>query len=273
MTYRFIDRTVESVADLLAFMKDDHGEVLSGTADDRRDRPPGIWYRGLPSETMALLPTLHREKMPVEDEVHLMNRFKQNAHQFLSERPQGEWEWSLLARHHGLPSRLMDWTENPLVGLFFASQGESSTQDSSCDGALWCLLPICLNQMAHGGTIRSGVLPIFLDERDSSEESSFLTNYRTSHVARTQGAPPVPPAAAMSIRTNRRIQAQQGVFTVHHASAEPLDKLENRSYLWRYIVPNGKKGRIRDELRHLGISDLTLFPNLDNVAAEARARY
>ena len=53
----------------------------------------------------------------------------------------------LTARHHGLPSRLMDWMESPLVGLYFSVE-----KDSTQDGALWCLLPSSLNKQASGMT-------------------------------------------------------------------------------------------------------------------------
>ena len=93
-----------------------------------------------------------------------MNRFKQNAHEFLDERPQGEWEWILLARHHGLPSRLLDWTERP-SGSLFASREDERYQQS--DGALWCLSPGHLNEFAK---LPTDVLPMFPDQNELSDE-------------------------------------------------------------------------------------------------------
>ena len=178
----------------------------------------------------------------------------------------------LLARHHGLPSRLLDWTENPLVGLFFASNGYNSDY-SDPHGALWCLSPQHLNQVASNSTVRSDVLPMFLDENELAPEDEFLSVYKTSRVVNAIPVEPTPPAAAISIRTTKRIQAQQGVFTIHHADTKPLEEWEDGSPLWRYIVPREAKDLIQDELRRSGVTALTLFPDLDNVAKEAKRGY
>lgn len=272
MSHRFAERTVRSVSELLEFMKEDQGTLLAELPDDQRRRFLGVWYRGLPCERLKLLPTLHRDGIPVDDEIHLMNRFKQNAHEFLEERPQGEWEWMLLARHHGLPSRLLDWTENPLVGLFFAAGGYDSSYSQS-NGALWCLTPPHLNQVASNHTVRPDVLPMLLDEEDLSPPDEFLTLYKTSRVVNAIAAKPMSPAAAMGIRTTKRIQAQLGVFTIHHADTKPLEEWEDGSHVWKYIVPVEAKLPIREELRRSGVTALTLFPDLDNVAREARRGY
>lgn len=271
MPYRFKNRKVTRVAELLEFMKKDQEVLLSELPEPQRKRFLGVWYRGLSSARLKLLPTLHRSEIPVADEVHIMNKFKQNAHEFLAERPQGEWEWMLLARHHGLPSRLLDWTENPLVGLFFAANGYNSEYADS-NGALWCLSPPDLNKVASNDTIRADVLPMFLDENELSPEDEFLTNYKTSYVSKAV-ARGWPPAAAISIRTTKRIQAQHGVFTIHHSDTKPIEGWADGSHLWRYVVPRDAKASIRNELRSSGVTALTLFPDLDNVAREASRGY
>ena len=272
MAHRFEDHIVKNVAVLLEVMKKHRVAILEDLPEPHRKRFPGVWYRGLPAQNQELLPTLHRNKIPVADEVHLMNRFKQNAHEFLAERPQGEWEWMLLARHHGLPSRLLDWTENPLAGLFFAANGYNS--DHACsDGALWCLSPPDLNKFASNGTIRVDVLPMFLDENEPSESDQFLANYKMSRVSGAIAGAAQPPAAAISIRTSKRIQAQLGVFTIHHADTRPLEQWNEGAHLWKYIVPQDAKALIREELRTSGITALSLFPELDNVAREASRGY
>ncbi len=272
MPRRFRDRKITGIGELLELLKEDHKVLLGRVSEQSGEQFQGIWYRGVPSTRLNLLPTLHRAKIPVVDEAYLMNRFKQNAYEFLVDRPQGEWEWMLLARHHGLPSRLLDWTENPLVGLFFASDRYNNHYSNS-NGVLWCLSPPHLNEIASNGTIRSDMLPMFLDEEGLSAEDEFLTNYKTSFVRTAVGTEPRPPAAGISIRTNKRIQAQLGVFTIHHADPKPLEDWSGGSHVWRYIIPRKAKVSIQDELRRSGVTALTLFPDLDNAAREARQGY
>jgi len=260
--FRFRDRRVNSMAELLTCkLKDERALGVQSK----------IWYRGLTNAAYKLLPTLHRNGIPVAREMDLMNRFKQNAHEFLDQRPQGEWEWMLIMRHHGLPSRLMDWTESPLIGIYFSVFGEpprGGNQDET-DGVLWCVLPTQLNYFARGEQPLPDAIPMFSDEREISTFDEFLENYRPSRVSRLTSQSKVPPAAAISIRTTKRIQSQQGVFTIHHSDDTPVENVGDGSHIWRYLIPARSKKQIRDELGKLGVTRLTVFPELDNVAREA----
>ena len=266
MAFRFEDRRITKLGELLEFIRMDQELLATASVEGGESRTPIVWYRGNPSTHLNLLPSFHRRKIAVQDEVYLMNRFKQNAHQFVEHRPQGDWEWMLLARHHGLPSRLLDWTENPLVGLFFACNGYNS-EHSNRNGVLWCLSPRHLNEIASNGTIGSNLPPMFQDEDLGSPADEFLDNYRPLFVSRP--SPSIAPAAAISIRTNKRIQAQLGVFTIHHADTKPVEDWGTGSHLWRYILPSNIKSSIRSELHRAGITSLALFPDLDNAAQEA----
>ena len=273
MTYRFKDRTVETLTGLIECLQEAYQQLLSELPTEPTPTLT-IWYRGVSNQDLPLLPTLYRDglNIPLSDELYLLNKFKQNAHQFLTERPQGEWEWMLLGRHHGLPSRLLDWTESLLAGAFFAAGGLDKDHRQA-DGALWCLLPKVLNDIATNGTVRSDVLPMLSDEVDSAPMSVFLHNYTATAI---QASPPtgsVAPAAAITIRTNRRIQAQAGVFTVHHTDRAPLDRWGDGSHLWRFLIPAQSKQTILEDLRRIGISPLVLFPDLDNAAEEATRGY
>ena len=131
-----------------------------------------------------------------------------------------------------------------------------------------------LNDIASGGTIRTDVV-LFFDDDISSEqhlsaEDLFMRRYLTSAVSREVSTIPVKPAAGMGIRTTKRIQAQHGVFTIHHADPTPIEQLGDSSHVWRLRIPQERKEPIMDELRRLQITKLTVFPDLDNVATEAQ---
>jgi hypothetical protein len=88
----------------------------------------GNWiFRGVASVNHQLIPSVGRPRdgyqYSVALESDLLNQFKREALPFLPQRPNDEWEWMALAQHHGVPTRLLDWSESPLVALFFAVWG------------------------------------------------------------------------------------------------------------------------------------------------------
>ena len=279
---RFPDRPVESIADLVGKLRDDQ---FSLETEGLHTGAAPVWYRGLPDSTFELLPSMYQPDKFMDGTIEraMIDRFKQNAYQFLEFRPQGEWEWLFLMRHYGLPSRLLDWTESPLVALFFAIHklgiSNHPTVSKDTDGALWCLLPTVLNQR----TSRSNLIgvPMFSDEEAADDGNSLLFDlYRPSRIdpsdfertprqRRPRRWPGIPPFAGIAIRTSPRIQAQQGVFTIHHATPMPIEAVSESRHSWRYIIPKGKKEELANELKRLHIHALSVFPDLDHVAGYA----
>jgi hypothetical protein len=88
------------------------------------------FYRGVGnSDEYKLIPSAGRYGLKVTSnqiqlESDLLERFKRHAPAYMQDNPQNDMEWMFLAQHHGLPTRLLDWTYNPLVALFFAVENE-----------------------------------------------------------------------------------------------------------------------------------------------------
>jgi hypothetical protein len=239
---RFRDRTVRSVGDMLRAL------------DIQVAPKQPIWFRGHAKRDWPLIPGLARKVAHLKAESALIKRFIQNAVPHLSPPPQEEWEWLFLMQHHRASTRLLDWTESPLAALYFAAEGTRHTRSGGC---VWCLDPIALNNAAKVKFPFAAEIPAFgIDP--------VLESYLPSRVQ--QNPAELFPLAIMGPRSTPRMAAQLGVFTINHRVHTPIEELGDERHVWRWLIPAAAKPRILDQLARLGITALTLFPELDRVA-------
>lgn len=206
------------------------------------------YFRGLPNQSWGLIPTIAwmkerklnglpvrvREDVADVQEQFLLHRFRRHTYEERG-RVLNQWEALFLARHHGLPVRLLDWTTNPLVALYFAciSEGEPTT-----DGAIF----------SFNRRYENPEIDVFVDEDPFAIKGVRIVQ-------------PFYPT--------RKMTAQSGTFTIHAFPWLNLAELDrgdpyavDMSSGEKWIIPKDSKVKICRELMRLGINARTLFPDL-----------
>ncbi|MBC2702985.1 FRG domain-containing protein [Desulfobacula sp.] len=239
-----LEKEITSLQDLLQVLQDDN-TGYNGS----------IWYRGQAEAIWSLLPSYFRlSNAPSEST--LLKRFKQNATMLVDAVPKGSFDWLFLMQHYGIPTRLLDWSENPLIALYFAI--EKANTHSGIPAALWSLKPSELNKNA-------GI-------RDPDEEfyiPSFEEEILKLHSIESLASNPrtrLKPVATIAARNNPRIQAQLGVFTIHHLEQISIEEIGDSSHVIKYVIPDdSSKELIANQLSILGFTKFQLFPELASI--------
>lgn len=237
-------------------------EYVNALSQIRGDRI--LWFRGQVNEAWTLTPGLARGgSKRLAAEAMLLTRFRQNALPLVpaGSRVNSDWDWLLLMQHYGVPTRLLDWTENALAGLYFAVVAMDTRRGGAMDGCVWVLDPVALNAEAN-------IAPLG-DEIPTLGVGDSLDEYLPGKVAEAVNTRP--PVAVLAMRMFPRLVAQAGVFTIIHRATEPIEQIKKGAYVGRICIPRAAKPTIARELADLGITRLTLFPELESVAILARS--
>ncbi|MBA4802526.1 MAG: FRG domain-containing protein [Euryhalocaulis sp.] len=200
-------------------------------------KSPRWVFRGQ-SQKWALLPSVGRlDQYKPEREIHLLEEFKRSALANLDRRDfHSDWDWLSLAQHHGLPTRLIDWTTNPLVAGYFACQ---PSPRGKRDG-----LVIAVEARAIG----------FYRPNDPEEVDPFkIEDNRFLY----------PSALA------QRITAQRGLFSIH---ANPKKRWIMKNHIKRFEIPGKLKTDFQRMFFSMGIDAACLMTDLDGLAQTLRWR-
>jgi len=212
-----------------------------------------IWYRGQSNKDWSLVPGYYRAKRQFSEST-LLKRFKQNAAMLISDMPKDSFDWLFLMQHYGVSTRLLDWSESPLVALYFAL---SSYHEYDTDAVLWSLKPSELNR---NGGIRAADEEFYIPSFEDDEVKNYSVESLNSN-SRNE----LLPIAVIATRNNARIQAQHGVFTIHHLDQISIEDIGDSSHVIKYIIPNDAKEKIAKQLSVLGFTKFQLFPELSSI--------
>ena len=258
--------TVTSLGDLIDKVTPTEPDPRTG-----RRRDSGV-YRGDGDASWPLLTSLDKlggvnpphSKADLEE--HILRNFLRYSRPYLSQTPANEWEVLVAAQHHGLPTRLLDWTYSPLVAAHFATLDSERRSDR----AVWRLDWKRVHQY-----FRLPELALLIQDLEH-----MLGRDRPLTPSTLFSAPPdTKPFACMlePPSLNPRIVAQSATFTLCSDKRQPFDRFLEKnglgSALTKFIIPAQETARFRDQLDLVDVDERRLFPDLDGVAAEMRRYY
>lgn len=234
-----------------------------------------LWYRGIGTTAHQLLPTLFRhptKREPaelLELELELLTRFRHRSVPFQSRPAQDPWELCFLMQHYGVPTRLLDWTENPFVALYFAMTSAERRRVAgrfTGDAAVWILRTALWN----GKTLSP-----YWKGRIAAVPDPSLDSYTPGAGFAKLSALPV---AMAGLHNSSRIVAQRGAFTIFGHTSKPMEVIYDEDSfplgaLEKIVIPSDAIGSMRDALFGIGYADSMIYPDLEGLATELRRTF
>ncbi|MDN5214103.1 FRG domain-containing protein [Fulvivirgaceae bacterium BMA12] len=226
-------------------------------------------YRGLEDSSYQLSTTLKRLGQ-VHLEKHLLRNFIKYS--TIEDDQRSIWKWLTIGQHHGLPTRLLDWTYSPLVALHFAT---ANFENFNTDALIWAinykqtldqlppgkLLDTYLAEGSHIFTIEmldnSGVKGLKgLEDLEKQRNEPFCMFFE-------------PPSI------NGRIVNQYALFSMISDPDLTIDDWVKNKEIdqFKILIPKELKWEIRDKLDQANINERVLFPGLDGLASWLKRQY
>jgi hypothetical protein len=233
-----------------------------------------LWFRGTSDSNYKLAPTLMRDTTGLSTDRHdgieqnLFFEFQARSSELRS-RNLNDWEYLFHSRHHGIPTRLIDWTDTLGVAIYFALEEHQHSTTGGSGGlavkpAIWVLNPYSLNEKTWDN--RDIILPRYLGLDDDKEYWDFGELLVGDGKWAWDG-----PVAVYPIQLGERVRAQRGWFTIHGNNRKPLEEQFPR-LLWKIVL---EPKCVVDGLQFLewaGFNKFSIYPDLDSLATLLRQK-
>lgn len=245
------------------------------TAAKAAGRP--LWFRGHRSAAYQLVPGLYRSLRPIATAMGtpvprdfrgqssatvyaypnfraMLLEFKRFAAphlQAMARPPADEFEWIFLMQHYGVRTRLLDWTTDPLIALYFATLGDGGgSPRHPLPATVFAMDPVAVNKQTVD---IEGVISLNADSWDHYlERHTFDANF---------------PICVAPAHIDPRVIAQSSVFTLHGALLARLDSyVPVQPHIAELEIDADAITAIRAELRLLGYDRARVFPELSTIA-------
>lgn len=215
---------IKKIDDLFEFLR-----VYTTAQDD-------FIFRGVKKSMYKLIPSVGRIKndqgkpLTNDEEKNILQIFKYRAYPFIKEYKDDDIELLSIAQHHGLPTRMLDWTKNPLAGVYFSVEEPLSTK-ADTDTEYSCVYAYQTKKKISLGVTFD---PFSIDR---------VKRYVPKH-------------------WDKRIISQSGLFTIHPNTAEPWTP----DGLFEVLIHRDVRKQIKKVLNKMGVHAGTIYPDIDGIA-------
>jgi hypothetical protein len=226
------------------------------------------WFRGQQRKHWELVPSIVRiGGFDRETEDNIREEFATRAPALsrFEPLPTNDWDLYFLMQHYGAPTRLLDWTESPVIALYFAVRDNPGYYDS----AIWMLNTYELNRRVTkiGEVVSPSAQGV--SKKDANRVVPWLPERWTSKKI------PEFPLAIFPTHIARRISSQRACFTIHGSTKVGFSQFARgkNSCLSKIVIPGRSVKNIRLSLEQIGIDDTTIFPDLEGLGRALTTSY